>query len=159
GSSARSGPRRGRAGRSPPAGRKPAAGRAEPGRPARARIGGEAASWSDIIAVSMGSRHRATMHGKEDARVPGTDGFDPSCGPGDHGTETASGLDWLYGLQRFGMKLGLENTLALCGLLRDPQHAFAPVLVGGTNGKGSIAAMLEAILRRAGVRTGLYTSP
>jgi len=70
-----------------------------------------------------------------------------------------AGLDWLYGLQKFGMKLGLDNTRALCALTGHPEQAFASVLVGGTNGKGSVSAMLQAILQAAGARTGLYTSP
>jgi dihydrofolate synthase/folylpolyglutamate synthase len=65
----------------------------------------------------------------------------------------------LYGLEKFGMKLGLENSRSLCRLLGHPERSFIPVLVAGTNGKGSVAAMLEAILRRAGLRVGLYTSP
>jgi dihydrofolate synthase/folylpolyglutamate synthase len=56
-------------------------------------------------------------------------------------------------------KLGLENITALLTDLGRPQEAFPSVLVGGTNGKGSVAAMLEAALRSAGLRTGLYTSP
>lgn len=65
----------------------------------------------------------------------------------------------LYGLQRFGVKLGLENMRALARLQGDPQERFLTVLVGGTNGKGSVCAFLAEILRRAGYRVGLYTSP
>jgi dihydrofolate synthase/folylpolyglutamate synthase len=56
-------------------------------------------------------------------------------------------------------KLGLENITELLEDLGRPQDAVPSVLVGGTNGKGSVAAMLEAVLRSAGLRTGLYTSP
>jgi len=56
-------------------------------------------------------------------------------------------------------KLGLENITELLEDLGRPQDAVPSVLVGGTNGKGSAAAMLEAVLRSAGLRTGLYTSP
>ena len=56
-------------------------------------------------------------------------------------------------------KLGLENITVLLEDLGRPQDAYPSVLVGGTNGKGSVAAMLEAVLRSAGLRTGLYTSP
>ena len=56
-------------------------------------------------------------------------------------------------------KLGLENITTLLEDLGRPQDAYPSVLVGGTNGKGSTAAMLEAVARAAGLRTGLYTSP
>ncbi|PYT09726.1 MAG: bifunctional folylpolyglutamate synthase/dihydrofolate synthase [Acidobacteria bacterium] len=69
------------------------------------------------------------------------------------------GLSWLYGLQKLGMKLGLENSRDLCAILGHPERSFTSILVAGTNGKGSVAAMLESILRAAGLATGLYTSP
>jgi len=56
-------------------------------------------------------------------------------------------------------KLGLENITALLDDLGRPQDAYPSVLIAGTNGKGSTAAMLEAIIREAGLRSGLYTSP
>lgn len=56
-------------------------------------------------------------------------------------------------------KFDLVNITALCEQLGHPQRAFQSVHVAGTNGKGSTAAMLESILRAAGLRTGLYTSP
>ncbi len=54
---------------------------------------------------------------------------------------------------------GLERVRHALDLLGHPEESFAAVLVGGTNGKGSVSAMIESGLRRAGVRTGLYTSP
>lgn len=68
-------------------------------------------------------------------------------------------LEFLYGLQTFGIKLGLANTVALLDRVGHPERSFAVVHVAGTNGKGSVCAMLAEILRRAGYRTGLYTSP
>ena len=79
-------------------------------------------------------------------------------------------LAWLYGLQRFGIKLGLENTQRLIAELSrkgDLQiahglEAAAPwkvIHVAGTNGKGSVCAMIDSILRAQGCRTGLFTSP
>lgn len=56
-------------------------------------------------------------------------------------------------------KLGLENITVLLHELGRPQDSYPSVLIAGTNGKGSVAAMLEAVLRAAGRRTGLYTSP
>jgi dihydrofolate synthase/folylpolyglutamate synthase len=48
---------------------------------------------------------------------------------------------------------------AMLRALGDPQRSFRSILVGGTNGKGSVAAMAEALIRSGGSRTGLYTSP
>lgn len=56
-------------------------------------------------------------------------------------------------------KEGLENTRALNELLGKPYEAFRTVHVGGTNGKGSVSQMLYAVLREAGYKVGLYTSP
>jgi dihydrofolate synthase/folylpolyglutamate synthase len=56
-------------------------------------------------------------------------------------------------------KFDLANITTLCERLGQPQRAFESVHVAGTNGKGSTAAMLDSILRAAGLRTGLYTSP
>src|SRR6266850_2046162 len=56
-------------------------------------------------------------------------------------------------------KLGLERIQLLLGALGNPERAGRFVHVAGTNGKGSTSAMIEAGLRAAGVRTGLYTSP
>ena len=68
-------------------------------------------------------------------------------------------LDYLFGLQRFGIKLGLENITTLLEILGNPHRAFPSVHIAGSNGKGSTAAFLESILRQSGLRTGLYTSP
>lgn len=54
---------------------------------------------------------------------------------------------------------GLERIRKVLSRLGHPEDAFAAVIVAGTNGKGSVAAMIESILRAAGHRTGLYTSP
>ncbi len=68
-------------------------------------------------------------------------------------------LDRLYGLVRFGEKLGLEGPRALDRALGGPLRAAPALLIGGTNGKGSTAAFVEALLRGRGLRTGLFTSP
>lgn len=68
-------------------------------------------------------------------------------------------LEFLYGLQRFGIKLGLEITRTLLERAGMPQQHFLCVHVAGTNGKGSTAAFLAAILQGAGYSVGLYTSP
>src|ERR1700740_3696960 len=56
-------------------------------------------------------------------------------------------------------KFGLENISALTADLENPHRAIPCAHIAGTNGKGSTAAILESILRSAGLRTGLYTSP
>lgn len=68
-------------------------------------------------------------------------------------------LKWLYSLENMGIKLGLSNVRLLLERLGDPQERFGAVHVAGSNGKGSVSAMTASILRSAGHRTGLYTSP
>ncbi len=65
----------------------------------------------------------------------------------------------LFALERFGIKLGLDNINQLLSALGRPEHAWQAVHVGGTNGKGSVSAMLERGFRSAGDKTGRYTSP
>ena len=67
--------------------------------------------------------------------------------------------EFLFSLRRFGWRLGLETIQRLLDLLGNPQRGVPSVHIGGTNGKGSTAAMVAAILQAAGHRTGLYTSP
>lgn len=70
-------------------------------------------------------------------------------------------VSYLFGLghETVAIKLGLENVTRLLGRLGDPQHSLPSVQIAGTNGKGSTAAMLDAIARAARLRAGLYTSP
>ncbi len=68
-------------------------------------------------------------------------------------------LLFLYDLQRFGIKLGLKKITALLAELGHPQQQTDFIHIAGTNGKGSTAAQIESILRQAGYRTGLFTSP
>ena len=65
----------------------------------------------------------------------------------------------LYELQKFGIKLGLNSTQNLLKGLGNPHHGLPCVHLAGTNGKGSVGAMLEAALSEAGVKVGFYTSP
>lgn len=69
------------------------------------------------------------------------------------------GLDYLFGLTKSGIKLGLENTTRLLTALGNPQDAIPAIHVAGTNGKGSTAVFIESILRASGFKVGLYTSP
>lgn len=76
----------------------------------------------------------------------------PSGAPGDE-------LAWLFSLQRFGIKPGLEATRRLLAAAGSPQTGMRVVLVAGTNGKGSVTSLLAACLQAAGRRTGSYFSP
>src|SRR5438093_2697570 len=68
-------------------------------------------------------------------------------------------LKELYGLERFGIKLGLDTITELLAHMGNPHRRFKTVHVTGTNGKGSVCAYVASILGRAGYRIGLYTSP
>src|ERR1700752_2433267 len=75
-------------------------------------------------------------------------------------------LDYLYTqlpmFQRIGAaayKADLNNTIAICKLLGNPENKFKSIHVAGTNGKGSSSHMLAAVFQQAGYKTGLYTSP
>lgn len=68
-------------------------------------------------------------------------------------------LEWIHGLGRFGIRPGLERITVLLEMLDSPHHRVRFVHIGGTNGKGSTAALLASVLRSAGYRIGLYTSP
>ncbi|MCW3070904.1 MAG: dihydrofolate synthase [Bacteroidetes bacterium] len=75
-------------------------------------------------------------------------------------------LDYLYSqlpmFQRVGAaayKADLNNTIAICSLLGNPENKFRSIHIAGTNGKGSTSHMLASILQEAGLKVGLYTSP
>ena len=72
---------------------------------------------------------------------------------------TEATLRWLTGLRNLGSRLGTERMAALAERLAHPERAAPCFHVAGTNGKGSTSAMIEAIQRAHGRRTGLYTSP
>jgi dihydrofolate synthase / folylpolyglutamate synthase len=85
--------------------------------------------------------------------------------PGGASINYSEALAWLYSLQRFGIKLGLENIERLLdelnlAITRLSPQTFGKVFhVAGTNGKGSVCAMIDSICRAQGYRTGLFTSP
>jgi len=68
-------------------------------------------------------------------------------------------LTWLFALEQFGIKFGLENISAIVERLGHPERAFRSIHIAGTNGKGSVTAMVDAALRAAGHRSARYTSP
>ena len=68
-------------------------------------------------------------------------------------------IERLFSLEQFGIKLGLDNIRIILAALGHPERAWPSIHIGGTNGKGSVAAMVERGLRAAGLTTGRYTSP
>ncbi len=68
-------------------------------------------------------------------------------------------LERLFALEQFGIKLGLDNMRAILAALGHPEQAWRSVHVAGTNGTGSVVAMVERGLRASGLKTGRYTSP
>jgi dihydrofolate synthase/folylpolyglutamate synthase len=68
-------------------------------------------------------------------------------------------LSYLFGLEQFGIKFGLDNIRAIVARLGHPERSFRSVHVAGTNGKGSVTAMVDAGVRAAGYRAARYTSP
>ena len=74
-------------------------------------------------------------------------------------TDYAAVADYLFGLKARGVKFGIDRMRGFAAALGNPERAVPCIHVAGTNGKGSVAAMLDAILHAAGWRSGLYTSP
>jgi dihydrofolate synthase / folylpolyglutamate synthase len=68
-------------------------------------------------------------------------------------------LQSMFGLRRFGIKLGLDTILSILNGLDNPQDKYLSIHIAGTNGKGSIASSLSSVFIKAGYRVGLYTSP
>jgi dihydrofolate synthase/folylpolyglutamate synthase len=68
-------------------------------------------------------------------------------------------LESMYGMRRFGIILGLSTITNILEGLDNPHRKFSAIHIAGTNGKGSIASTLATILKIAGCRVGLYTSP
>ena len=68
-------------------------------------------------------------------------------------------LYYLFGLRTFGIHLGLDVPRSLAKEIGEPQKNYPAIHIAGTNGKGSTSALIEAVLRENGLKTGLYTSP
>jgi len=66
---------------------------------------------------------------------------------------------WMFNLERFGIKLGLENATEFLSRIGNPQNDFKSIHVTGTNGKGSVCVYTAEMLRQNGLKVGLYTSP
>ncbi len=76
-----------------------------------------------------------------------------------HSAEYVAATEYLFSLKAHGPRFGIDRMRLLTAALGHPERAVPFVHVAGTNGKGSVSAMLDAILHAAGWRTGLYTSP
>jgi dihydrofolate synthase/folylpolyglutamate synthase len=68
-------------------------------------------------------------------------------------------IDYVFSLEKLGIKFGLHNIGVLCEALGHPERAYQSVIVAGTNGKGSVTAMVDTALQAAGLATARYTSP
>ena len=68
-------------------------------------------------------------------------------------------LNYIESIARFGSNLGLDRTEKMLEILGNPHKRIKAVHVAGTNGKGSIAAMISKILMEDGLKVGMYTSP
>jgi dihydrofolate synthase/folylpolyglutamate synthase len=68
-------------------------------------------------------------------------------------------LKKLFSLHKFGIKLGLENTISFLNHLGNPQKAIKTIHIAGSNGKGSTSSFIASILQECGYKIGLYTSP
>lgn len=77
----------------------------------------------------------------------------------DSNTEYQALLQKIYAMRNKGIKLDLTNVYKVLERLGNPQAKFRALHIAGTNGKGSVAAMTDSVLRRAGYRTGIVTSP
>jgi dihydrofolate synthase/folylpolyglutamate synthase len=77
----------------------------------------------------------------------------------DRPSDYSKSLDYLFGLQKFGMIFGLTQITRILEVLGNPQEEIQSIHIGGTNGKGSTAVMMASILQKEGYRVGIYTSP
>ena len=66
-------------------------------------------------------------------------------------SEMESVTEWLFDLTRFGSKNGLDNTRELLSRLGNPQDGFRSIHVAGSDGKGSVCAMIDSIFRASGI--------
>ena len=76
-----------------------------------------------------------------------------------NGISYREAVQYLYGLQKYGVKFGLSKTSNLMKKLGNPHHGRNYIHIAGTNGKGSVAAMVESVLTKAGLKVGFYSSP
>ena len=68
-------------------------------------------------------------------------------------------VEYLFGLERAGVKYDLINIKSILKFLNNPQNSFKSIHIAGTNGKGSVASIINSVFIEKGFKTGLYTSP
>ena len=68
-------------------------------------------------------------------------------------------IEYIHSVSWLGSRPGLSRITELCRLLGDPQNSMRFIHVAGTNGKGSVCAMISSVLRQCGYKTGEFTSP
>lgn len=68
-------------------------------------------------------------------------------------------IKFIYNLELFGIKMGLDNITRFLDHLGNPQDSFQSIHVAGTNGKGSVSSLMFSVLCKAGYKTGVFTSP
>lgn len=68
-------------------------------------------------------------------------------------------IEYLYGLERVGIKYDLKNIKKILDFISHPEKNFKSIHIAGTNGKGSVASIVNSVLMESGIKTGLYTSP
>jgi dihydrofolate synthase / folylpolyglutamate synthase len=68
-------------------------------------------------------------------------------------------IEYIQNLSKFGINLGMERIERLLAFLDNPERDMQCIHIAGTNGKGSTAMMLAAVLQAAGYKVGVYTSP
>ncbi|WDU82176.1 bifunctional folylpolyglutamate synthase/dihydrofolate synthase [Caloramator sp. Dgby_cultured_2] len=68
-------------------------------------------------------------------------------------------LNYIEGIGKFGMNLGLDRIKRICSLMDNPEDKLKVIHIAGTNGKGSTTTFISSILKEQGYRVGIYTSP
>ncbi len=137
--------------------------------PARHRTDHPAEAAGRLPAQRVPARARHARPGGRSARDEGDDRPGPALHgaampppdtvPPSRSRRRMTPLERLFALEQFGIKLGLDNIRTLLAALGNPERAWRSIHIAGTNGKGSVAAMVERGLRAAGLQTGRYTSP
>ena len=74
-------------------------------------------------------------------------------------TSYQEGIEYLYNLQKYGIKFGLSKTSNLMKAFGNPHKGRKYIHIAGTNGKGSVATFVASILKHAGIKVGFYSSP
>lgn len=110
-----------------------------------------------ILLIPPWKRSREFGHDKATALLAGEKEIERSMKETPDNYKEA--IDYLYSLQKYGIKFGLSKTTNLLAAFGNPHVGQRYIHIGGSNGKGSVGSMVESILRKAGYRVGFYSSP